>query len=78
MGDATNTESPPSNTGLTSHRVRAVGEGEPQKETTGEPKPDVEAGSSQLVPEGPPPAKTENKDVTLVGTHSLLFKSLNH
>lgn len=76
MGDTAYTESPPSNTGLTSHPVMAADEGEPQKETTGEPKPDVEEGNSQLVPESQPPAKAE--DVTLVRTHSLLFKSLNH
>ena len=76
MGDAANTECPPSNSGLTSHPAMAAGESESQKETTGEPKPDVEEGNSQLVPESQPPAKAE--DVTLVRTHSLLFKSLNH
>lgn len=77
MGDVPNTESPPSNTGLTSHTVMAS-ECEPQKETTGEPKPDVEAGNSQPVPEGTPPVKAENEDVTLVRMHSLLSNSFNH
>lgn len=78
MGDATNTESPPSNTSLASHPAMAAGEGESRKEATSEPKPDVEAGNTQPVPEGPPPAKAENKNVTLVRTPSLLFNSLEY